>query len=165
MDKNRKRDPIEVYINYATTITLIVLLTVQILARFVFNKSIAWTEELSRIAFVWVVYSSIVYTAKLNKHIRLTFILMAFPEKGQKAILTLADALWLAMNVLITYQSIIYIMRLFRFPYISQTLGINLVWAYFIVPIGFGLKSFRIIQCMITRLRSHIELQDSRMDM
>jgi TRAP-type C4-dicarboxylate transport system permease small subunit len=146
-------------------LVLIVLLTVQVLARFVFNKSIAWTEELSRIAFVWVVYSSVVYAAKLDKHIRLTFVLMALPAKGQKIILTIADFLWLSMNLLITYQSILYILRLFRYPYISQTLGINLVYAYFIIPFGFAAMSFRIIQCMIVRLKSDIEIHDSRLDM
>lgn len=165
MRKDSKGQPIETYLNLATTFVLILMLTLQILARFVFHKSIAWTEEVSRIAFVWLVYSAMVYAAGMDKHIRLTFFLMKMPKKGQKIVLTLADTLWLAMNVLITYQSIFYIIRLFNFPYISQTLGINLVWVYFIVPIGFGLKSFRIIQCMIGRFKNDIELYDSRMDM
>ena len=164
MKKSKEKQPVESYLNIFSTLLLIVLLTVQVLARFVFHKSIAWTEELSRISFVWLVYSAMVYAAKYDKHIRLTFVLMALPVKAQKLVLTLADGLWVAMNLLITYQSILYIIRLFKFPYISQTLGINLVWAYFIVPIGFGLMSFRIIMCMIERFKTDIELHDSRLD-
>ena len=101
----------------------------------------------------------------LNKHIRLTFILMVLPARVQKAVLTLADAIWLGMNLLITYQSVLYIIRLFRFPYISQTLGINLVYAYFIVPIGFFLQSYRIFNGMLDRFRTDLEIHDARLDM
>jgi len=165
MSKERVHS-LETVISIASTLVLIVILTLQVFARFVLHKSIAWTEEVSRIAFVWAVYGSIVYTAKLDKHIRLTFVLMLFPAKVQKIILSLADLFWIGMNLMITYQSILYIMRLFRFPYISQTLGINLVFAYFIVPVGFALKSYRILMCIINRFREgDMVLQDSRMDL
>ncbi len=162
----RERESVETIITYIATTVLILLLAYQVFARFVLNRSVAWSEELSRIAFVWAIYASIAYTAKWDKHIRLTFILMALPERWQKAILTFADSVWLGMNLLITYQAILYILRLFRFPFISQTLGINLVYAYFIVPIGFALQSYRILLVIIGRFKKkHIELYDSRLDL
>ena len=165
MKSEEERQSIETVIAFISTSALIALLTYQVFARFVLNRSVSWSEELSRIMFVWVVYASICYTAKLNKHIRLTFILMVLPAWVQKAVLTLADAIWLGMNLLIAYQGVLYIIRLFRFPYISQTLGINLVYAYFIVPIGFLLQSYRIFNGMLKRFRTDLEIHDARLDM
>lgn len=151
---------------YVFTAVLIAMLSIQVFMRYVLNRNVTWSEEVSRIAFVWMIYASIAYAAKHDKHIRLSFLLMALPRVAQKVILTIADAIWIGLNLLIVYQSVFYILRLFRYPYISQTLGINLVYTYFIVPLGFLLVTYRIVQNVIKRLRKkELDIHDSRMDL
>lgn len=162
----KKHFMIEEVLCFISTAFLIFFLSVQVILRFVFNTGIAWSEEFSRISFIWVVYASVSYAAKFDKHIRVTIILQAFPKKIQKYILTFSDTVWLGMNILIVYQGILYILRLFEFPFISQTMGFNLVYAYFIIPIGFSLQSYRIFINMIERLKTDkVDVHDSRLDM
>jgi C4-dicarboxylate transporter DctQ subunit len=166
MAEKRERESFETILTYITTAVLVVMLTVQVFSRYVLARNVTWSEEVSRISFVWMVYASIAYAAKHDKHIRLSFGLMALPPTLQKIILTVADAVWMAMNLLITYHSIFYIRRLFRYPFISQSLGINLVYTYFIVPIGFLFVTYRIAQNIVKRFQTTaIDVHDSRMDL
>ncbi|MCG8478564.1 MAG: TRAP transporter small permease [Spirochaetales bacterium] len=164
IDSNEK-ESVETVLTYAATTILIVLLSLQVFLRYVLRTNISWSEEVSRIAFVWAIYGCIAYAAKHDKHIRLSFLVMALPAKAQRWVLAFADVIWMAMNVLITYQSIRYIQHLFRFPFISQTLGINRVYAYFVVPIGFLLVTYRIGQNLVRRFRTdELDIYDSRLD-
>ena len=148
------------------TAILVVLLSIQVFLRYVLRTNISWSEEVSRMAFVWAIYGSIAYAAKHDKHIRLTFVVMMLPTKAQRWVLAFADLVWMGMNVLVTYHSILYIQRLFRFPFISQTLGINRVYVYFIVPVGFLLVTYRIAQNLVRRFRTEdLDIHDSRLDM
>jgi TRAP-type C4-dicarboxylate transport system permease small subunit len=166
MEEKRERESVETIMTYVFTAVLIAMLSIQVFMRYVLNRNVTWSEEVSRIAFVWMIYASIAYAAKHDKHIRLSFLLMALPPVAQKVILTIADAIWIGLNLLIVYQSVFYILRLFRYPYISQTLGINLVYTYFIVPLGFLLVTYRIVQNIIKRLRKkELDIHDSRMDL
>lgn len=162
----KERESVETILTYVSTAVLVVLLSVQVFLRYVLRTNISWSEEVSRIAFVWAIYGSIAYAAKHDKHIRLTFIVKMLPTKAQRWVLAFADLVWMAINVLITYHSILYIQRLFRFPFISQTLGINRVYTYFIVPIGFLLVTYRIAQNLVRRFRTkELDLHDARLDM
>ncbi len=166
MGQMKKRIVIEEVLCLTSTILLIGFLSIQVVLRYIFQTGLAWSEELSRISFIWVVYASVSYTAKYDKHIRVTVILGFFSEKIQKYILTMIDLVWIAMNIIIVYQGIKYIFRLFDFPFMSQTLGINLVYAYFIIPVGFTLQSYRILMNLINRLKNNeVDVHDSRLDM
>lgn len=156
----------ETLLVYFTTFMLVFLLSMQVFNRFILQRSVSWSEELSRISFVWMVFAAISYAAKLDKQIRVSFIVMMFPQKVQRILLTIADAICLVLYGVIVYQGVLYVLRLAEFPYRSQTMGINLMWAYMIVPIGFSLTTFRTIQVMIKRFKQkELEVHDSRLDL
>ena len=47
------------------------LLTAQVVARYVFNHSLAWSEELARYIFIWQVWLGSAYCVVKNRHIRI----------------------------------------------------------------------------------------------
>lgn len=148
----------------ATLMTIVVvLLSVQIVGRYGFGRSFSWLEEVSRFAFVWAVYFGFVVAAEADRHIRVALHLQLLPPKGRLLMLTLADALWLAFNAVVIWHGYFFTMSMFEFPYISQTTGINLVWVQMIVPLGFVFISIRVIQVIIARWRTGVELHDARL--
>ena len=163
--KKDEKIPLEGKLSILFTVIMIALLTIQIVLRYFFGKSFAWVEEVSRYFFVWGVYCYIIFAAKNDNHIRITFHLSKFSEKTQKIIMSFADVLWLMFNLIVVYVSIKYVMSMFEYPYYSQTLHFNLVYVYMIVPIGFFFLSVRVFQTMIKRLRSSVVIRDQRADM
>ena len=165
MKIGRYEAPIEGFFAILFTLTLIVLLTLQVLFRFVLNKSISWAEEVSRFAFVWAVYCGIVLAANEDRHIRVTIQLKLFGEHTQKWILAVADILWIIFNSVLAFFAVAFVLSMFEFPYYSQTTGINLVYVYTIIPLGFVFMTIRIVQSLVRRFGQRIELKDSRMEL
>ena len=55
-------------------VLLTVLLTVQIINRYILGTSFVWLEEIARISFVWMIYFSAAGAARDDRHIRVEII-------------------------------------------------------------------------------------------
>lgn len=138
----------------------VLLLFVQIVARQVFQYSIAWSEELSTYMFVWFAYLGAVVAAKMSAHNRVTFHLALLPRPLAKALLVLADLAWLAFNsyfVVLSYDFIFNRMNVF---WKSQTLGVPMKYLYLILPLAFSLMSLRILYNLYLTVFKGVELLD-----
>lgn len=153
----------EEWIGAALMTAVVVLLGFQVVARFGFDRSFSWLEEVSRFAFVWAVYFGFVMAAEGDRHIRVAVHLDLLPKRARLAMLTLADLLWLVFNGVVIWHGYHFTVSMFEFPYISQTTGINLLWVQMIVPLGFVLLSLRVAQVMVRRWRTGEMPEDSRL--
>jgi len=123
----------------------VLLLFAQIIARQVFNHSLAWSEELSTYMFVWFAYLGAVVAAKMSAHNRVTFQFKYFPAWVGKYSLVLADLIWVAFNVYFVYLSYLFIFVFMNAFWKSQTLGVPMKYLYMILPIAFSLMTIRIL--------------------
>lgn len=128
---------------------LIFLVGAQIFSRFIFDLPLAWTEELSRFTFIWLVYFSISLAAKYNRHLKIEvgqkFLQKRFGEKAHY----LSDLCWLAFNVYMIFNGSKMVFSLLGSIQQSPITRINMGLIYIIIPIGFTLMSIRIIQNML----------------
>ena len=159
-----KRRPMEAYAASLFLSLLVILLSVQIVLRFAFGKTLSWSEEVSRFAFVWAVYFGFVLAARENKHIRVTAQFQRLSPRFQVIFFTLADAIWSVFNFVMVFVSGRFTLSMIRYPYVSQTTGLNLLWVFMIVPIGFAFMGLRVIQVMVSRIKGRIAFSDSRLD-
>ena len=70
---------------------MILLVTVQVVLRFIFKTGFSWGEEVARLLFVWMSFSSFGYLTRGSRH-------ELFPVRTQKAILILCDVLFLVFS-------------------------------------------------------------------
>ena len=125
---------------------MIVCLIIQVFIRFIFGSALAWTEELSRYAFIWAVYVGAALCVKRRIHVRITAQFLKLDTRGRLFFLTVCDAIWIAFNIFIFINSIEVIRDGLEFPEISPTLGIVKSWVEAIIPFSFALMSFRLLQ-------------------
>ena len=118
----------------------------QVFFRFVLNASLTWSEELSRFAFIWLVYMGAVLGAKERIHIRVTAFHRLFPVVARGWVLPVADLLWVVINLTFAWQGALQVGHLMRFSYISPAMQWNMALIYSVVPFGFLLMSFRILE-------------------
>ena len=164
MEMKKPKRPIEAYAAGLFLAVLVILLTVQILLRFFFGRTLSWSEEVSRFAFVWAVYFGFVLAARDNKHIRVTAQFTCLSPKLRVVLFTLADTIWSLFNFVMVFVSGKFTLSMIRYPYVSQTTGLNLLWVFMIVPIGFAFMGLRVIQVMISRIKGRVAFSDSRLD-
>ncbi|MCL2374372.1 MAG: TRAP transporter small permease [Treponema sp.] len=156
-----QRIQIETYLAAFLLLFLSVLLSIQVFVRFVFAGGLAWTEELSRYAFVWAVYFGCILGVKENKHIRVTAQFLLIPKRVENIILIVADLGWIAFSGMIAFFGLNFVLSMFEFPFISQTMGFNLAWAYAIVPLAYGIMLFYVAILVCKRIKQFIKKEDT----
>ena len=78
---------------------MIILITIQVVLRFVFKTGFSWGEEVARILFLWMSFSSFGYLTRNSRHVRVGFLVGKIKEDVQKKILFICDLLFLIFSV------------------------------------------------------------------
>ena len=63
---------------------MILLVTVQVVLRFIFKTGFSWGEEVARLLFVWMSFSSFGYLTRNSRHVRVGFLVGKIKESVQK---------------------------------------------------------------------------------
>lgn len=153
-------DNAETLVCEALLAVFVLLLFAQILARQLFGYSIAWSEELSTYLFVWFAYLGAVVAAKKSAHNRVTFHFQFMPKAVAKALMTLADLLWVVFNLYFVWLSYDFVFNRMNLFWKSQTLGLPMKYFYMVLPLAFTLMSLRILWNLYLSVFRGVELLD-----
>ena len=77
---------LELAVYYASALLMLALTAVilySVVARYFFNAAPGWSEEVPRIAFLWVTYLAIALAVKRGQSLRITFLLDRLPPLGR----------------------------------------------------------------------------------
>lgn len=82
---------------------MIILVFMNVVLRYVFNKGFVWSEEIARLCFIYLVYLGSIGAARDNRHLLIDTLLLKFPPVLQKIVYTLVQVcvIWL-MGILAT---------------------------------------------------------------
>ena len=127
-----------------------VIIFVQVVARYVFQNSLSWSEELARYIFICLVYLGISYGCQMRKHIKIDAALLLFPKNMRKYIVIIGDLFFLFFAIYVAYTGFGYSIKQTR---VSSAMGIPFKYVYISTFVGFGLAAIRQIQTIIYRIR------------
>jgi TRAP-type C4-dicarboxylate transport system permease small subunit len=133
---------------------MVACLMLQVGMRWVTGAGMAWTEELSRYSFLWAVFVGAALVAKHNSHVRISAQYLLMPVKVRLFFRFITDMMWIGFNLYIAWLSWNVIQGGLLFPELSPTLGIVRGYVEMIIPFGFVLMSWRILEGYVGRLRS-----------
>ncbi len=141
---------------YAITL----LVTLQVILRFVFSTGFSWGEEVARFLFVWLMYFSIAYATRNQRHIRVAFLVQRFGEKGHKIFLILGDIIFLIFSVFIFLSAIKVCQSVFKYQDMAVTINVSLNIVYAAGVVGFFLILIRLVQSIIWKIRHFSDSMD-----
>ncbi|NLC28808.1 MAG: TRAP transporter small permease [Campylobacteraceae bacterium] len=124
-----------------------------VISRFIFNHSIAFTEELNSMFIAIVTFAGISYAARQGRHIRMSAIFDTFPDWLRKALMIGISAVTAAFMFFLSYYAIEYISTLMSRGRIMPALGVPIWWAYAWVPVGFFITGVEYVLTVIKNLR------------
>ena len=149
LDANLEKDLIATLL--AATVMLI---TVNVLMRYVMNDSLSWGEELTLWIFVWFVWLSVSYAFQRNAHVRITVFRDLLPERGRLMTNIVVDLLVLAFMLVLSWECL----DLMRQPFVasqnSVVLGLPIPILYASAPAGALLSSVRIVQHLVATVKA-----------
>jgi TRAP-type C4-dicarboxylate transport system permease small subunit len=120
----------------AFSIVALIVLTWQVLARFVFNSPLAWSDELVRYLLVWITFIGAGLAARYSKLIRLDFLfnMVKFPRKVEIGLRSLSNILTIAFCIII----LMYSWELLEIVHVqkSPSMKIPMSIPYLSIPLG-----------------------------
>lgn len=128
-------------------VSMISIVIINVLLRFLFNYSLFWAEEVSTICFVWSVFIGASATYKHKMDIGIDMLVLKTPPKVQRVIKYLVNLILLLINGYIFYMSIIFTKISSIKP--TAVLGISSAFVNSALIFGFGLITFHTIRFII----------------
>ena len=121
-------------------VSMVGLVIVNVLLRFLFSYSITWAEEVSTICFVWSVFvgASAVYKHKMD--IGIDVLILTLPFSAQQYIRLFVSVLLLLINGYIFYMSIVFTSIAWEKP--TAVLGVSSAIFNSALIVGFGMITF-----------------------
>lgn len=132
-------------------ITMILLIFFQVAMRYLFNNSLAWSEELARYIFIWQVWLAVPYTVIRGRHIRLELL----PDKLGATGKFILDMIFFFVSAgffaFLSFQSISIVQGIITMNQLTPVMQIPKWICYLSVPVGSILAVFRFIQFGVLR--------------
>lgn len=108
-----------------------------VIGRFVFGRSIYYTDELNSILIVLITFAGISYAARHGRHIRMSAIFDTLPPRGRKAMMVVIALVTAVFMFGLCWYATGYVITTARQGRVMSALQIPVWWMYAWVPFGF----------------------------
>ena len=141
-------DNTEEYVAVFLIIVLGLMLSSQIILRYVFEMGFTWIEEIARVIFIWVIFLGSVVGVRRNLHFKVTAGIKILPTKFQFVAQQIGEIILILFCIAITWHGIELVYSTVEVDFRLRSTGISMFWPYLIMPLSFGLQAIRLIYQM-----------------
>ena len=141
-------DKFEEVIGVSILFYMLVILSYQVLLRFLFNNANSWSEESARYLYVWFTYITASLAILKGTHIRIDALLGLYPKKMVKHVVLFGYLVFLIYCFTVIYYSSIYTRQIYQAKQVSMGLGTPMYLVWLSLPVCHSLMSIRIVQRM-----------------
>jgi TRAP-type C4-dicarboxylate transport system permease small subunit len=146
---------VEELIAMALVATLLVVVNLQIFARYIFHHPFIWPEEISRLILVWVTFIGAAALARIGGDLAVDTFIEMLPHKARRVALIVRDAIMLAVFAIVMVQGVELAKAVNGMPLVATGLPTSLLaWP---VVMGGALIVFHCIIRLIISFTSPVE--------
>jgi TRAP-type C4-dicarboxylate transport system permease small subunit len=120
-----------------------VMVSVEVVLRYLFGASLYITEEFTRYALVWMVFLGSSYAIRENSHFRMEIFVDRFRGRTNSWFNLAAQLLLGIFLVFLIVEGIVALS--FQFEQIIPTLNISMFWFYLALPVGGALMLLNLL--------------------
>ena len=133
-------------------LVLMILVTADIIGRYVFDKPVPMTYEVGSFLMVFIVFLGIGYTQRMKAHIRVEFLTMRLPPRIRAGLDLLALTLGIVLYVAIFYQGMKWSYTSFQVgDYVAGLVNLPRWPSQFAIPLGALLLSLQFASDFVHR--------------
>ncbi|SFM19074.1 TRAP transporter small permease [Salibacterium qingdaonense] len=121
-------------------VTMVITVAAQVYWRYVLDSSLAWSEELSRFLFIWIIFLGSEIAFRKNAHIAVDSLFESLKGKPKIFLSILIDLIIVLFAVIVLISGI----KLFQSTTDDISTGLNLPmsYVYLSIPVSMGLIIF-----------------------
>ena len=136
----------ETYIGLIAFLYITVVLTVQIIGRYVFQVTWAWIEETSVIGYVILIYCGVSGAVTTRQNMRIDMVLTFAPFMAKKVLMILDTAIHAVFSVWLTYYLSQIIFNMMKLKQVYSITRMPKVYVYIFIAIMLLLSVMRAVQ-------------------
>ena len=129
-----------------TLAAIIVVMTFQIIRRYVFNDSLTWSEEFCRYCYIWMMFVSFSYSIHLKADLRVDALVSILPAGAKKILDFIIMVICLVLTAFLFYNSFGTVANVIATGETSVALHLPLYVVYSSSVVGYGVGTLRYIQ-------------------
>lgn len=137
---------------FAGVMTSVVVL--EVILRYGFGRALFFSEELSRLTFVWAGFLATSLALRKGVHASVQLVVDLFPETTRKVITLFSHV------IVFVFLCIIFVAALTVLPHqwgqFTPTMEIRMVWFYLSVPVGVGLMIIQMLPIIRRSLKGEV---------
>lgn len=124
--------------NSIILVIVLVVISAQVIARYVFNHPLIWSEELSRYLYVWIAWIGCAFCVGTRSHVRVPVIFDHCPARVQNVFTVVGNLVIAGVLCYLFPYSMKY--ALGQNGFMASTMPVTRLWLYLPLPIGVGLS-------------------------
>lgn len=145
---------LEEYFLVYSMILMVVVVFIQVIARYVLNNSLSWSEELVRYLFIWQVWLGASLGMRINEHIRVDMFVKKLPDLAQRVLDLFIILLLLWFYGFLIQYGFLYLQSVIAKNMTSTALQLPLAYVYASLPLGSVVIALRYVALFVQRLRA-----------
>lgn len=142
----KKMERFEESILVLTLATMVILILIQVIGRYIFQSAPSWTEEMARYIHIFQVWIGASYAVKIQKHIRIEAFLNIFSGITRKFLESLSIIIWFLLALFIAIFGTQLVLHSLRNGQVTPALQIPMWIPFLAIPFGGIGMSIRLIE-------------------
>lgn len=122
----------------------------QVVLRYGFNSSIDWSDEVSRLAFVWTVFLAIPLAIREQLHIGMEILVLKLPQAYRAPLARFTDTLAAGLMALLCWQSVL--LAFDQWDESLATVPASAAWFVVAVAVGAALSVYELLRLALLGL-------------
>lgn len=141
-------DQLEENLLFIALVFSVFLIFVQVVMRYVFGRSLSWSEELARYLFIWYTWIGTSLAVRKRRHIRIEILTDFLKEKAKLRLELFVLLVWAGFSAFLAFKGFQVGKFLYTSNQTSPALEIPMFFAYAAVPAGCALMCMRLLEEM-----------------
>ena len=142
-DLNNCLCKIENFFNSATLVVVLIVITAQIVFRYVLTSPLIWSEEFSRYLYVWIAWIGCAFCTGTRSNITVPIFFDNLPKTVKSILTVVGNLVILVMFGYLLYFSAQYAVSQLAFA--ASTMQISRFWMFVALPVGIALTMIQLV--------------------
>ena len=122
---------------------------IQVVARYVFNNSLTWSEELCRYLYVWSGFITVGFAIKHASIIKIDTLVTVLPENIRKILDVVTSLITIFIVGVLFTGGVSVVAEVVRTGQLTPAMRIPIWIVYLCAPVGYGIIELRMIEHLI----------------
>lgn len=140
-------DRIDRHVLVGLVASMILIVSAEVALRYLFNRSIGWADESSRLVFVWSILLAIPLGIRPGLHIGIEILVCRFPDAVRRSLARLMAAAGATVMAIVSYQA--FIIAYDQWDEKMASVPLSAAWFVLAVAVGTAHAALHLVRIAI----------------